>query len=282
MRDDTANLTTNVPGLVKTGLKLGDVCEATPVVWQRRLLVLVSRRWVGKPEPQHHYLEVRDEHNVPLCTFGHGHSLASAFVWQNRLHVYAPRLEDDGWHDVEEYTSDDLVHWQGPRVVIQGDGGEELFNQSVCWDGRRFVMAYESNDSRWPAFTNKFAESADLVTWHKIPDLAWAPDRYTACPCLRFSEGWYYMMYLEHRSPRWWFETCLVRSRDLAEWEPSPHNPILAPNAEECCNTSDPDVVEWQGRVLLYYSYGDQRSWSELTRAEYPGTLAAFYRACYA
>jgi len=272
--------------------------------------------------------------NRVLSTFARGYSLASAFAWEGTLHVYAARLAEvprprpgrgrdggpipsglaSGWHDVTEFKTRDLAHWSKPRVVIRENPDEQLFNQSVCRvtyetaarpKGRRggrqgrlshFVMAYESNDPRWPAFTIKFAESADLVNWRVIPARAtqrgglaasqscnriFGSDRYTACPWLTYLDGYYYMLYLEHREPRWWFETFLTRSTDLANWEPSPRNPILSPGPGEDCNTSDPDVTEFEGRVLLYYSYGDQRTWSRLTRAEFPGTLRDFFAACY-
>jgi hypothetical protein len=91
------------------------------------------------------------------------------------------------------------------------------------------------------------------------------------------------MLYLERRSPSWRFETFLARSQDLRRWEPSPRNPIVAPGPEEgeACNTSDPDLGEFNGKVLLYYSYGDQQTWTQLTRAEFAGTLGEFFAACY-
>jgi len=271
-----------LPGLVKTGANYGPYCEATPIVWEGRLLLLVNVRPAQAKEPAQHHLELRDvADDRVLSTFGTGYSLSSAFVWGGALYVYGARCQEGGWHDVSEFRSTDLVNWAGPRVVIAENPDEELFNQSVCRADGRFVMASESNDPRWPAFTIKFAESPDLVTWRALPDRIFGADRYTACPCLRYLDGYYYMLYLEHLQPRWWFETFMARSRDLANWEPSPRNPILAPGEGEDCNTSDPDLVEFEGRVLLYYSYGDQRTWTQLTRAEYPGTLREFFAACY-
>lgn len=273
---------TGVPGLTKTGAKYGEICEATPVVWSDRLLLLVNLRPASAANPDDHYLQFRDvAADRVLCAFGRGYSLASAFAWEGTMYVYAARNQDGGWRDVSEFHSRDLVNWSGPRVVIAGNADEQLFNQSVCRAGDRFVMAYESNDPRWPAFTIKFAESRDLVNWETIPGCIFGADRYTACPCLRYVEGCFYMLYLEHRTPRWWFETCMVRSRDLVNWEPSPRNPILAPGPGEDVNTSDPDLAEFEGRVLLYYSYGDQRTWTQLTRAEFPGALRDFFAACY-
>jgi len=275
-------LLTNVPGLVKTGAICADVCESTPIVWNGRLLLLLSFRPVEASNPQQHYLRLRDAaDNRVISTFAHGYSLASAFMWEGVLHVYAARLENGGWHDVTEFRTRDLAHWSKPCVVIEENRDEQLFNQSVCRAGDRFVMAYESNDPRWPAFTIKFAESPDLVNWRPLPDRIFGQDRYTACPWLTYLDGYFYMLYLEHKTPRWWFETYLTRSKDLVSWQPSPLNPILAPSPGEDCNTSDPDVTEFNGKVLLYYSYGDQRTWSKLTRAEFSGTLRDLFATCY-
>ncbi|UCH36009.1 MAG: alpha-L-fucosidase [Armatimonadota bacterium] len=271
-----------VPGLVKSGAKYGDICEATPFVWKGRLLLLVNIRPASAADPAQHYLEIRDvADDKALTSFGRGYSLASAFVWEGTLYVYAARNQDGGWHDVSEFRTEDLVKWTEARVVIEEIPQEQLFNQSVCRAGDRFVMAYESNDARWPAFTIKFAESKDLVTWRKLPDCIFGTDRYTACPCLRYLDGYFYMLYLEHLQPRWWFETFMARSKDLVDWEPSPRNPIIAPGPGEDINTSDPDLAEFDGKVLLYYSYGDQRTWSQLTWAAFTGTLRDFFAACY-
>ncbi len=285
----------SVPGLVKIGKVYGPICEATPVVWKDRLLLLENIRPASGGNASDHFLQVRDvEADSILTTFGRGYSLASAFVWKDTFYVYAARHQNNGWHDITEFTSTAPLlsalagtggreGWSEPHIVIHENPVEQLFNQSVCRADDRFVMAYESNAPRWPAFTVKFAESDDLKAWRKIPERIYAPDRYTACPCLRYVDGWFYMMYLEHLRPRWWFETYMVRSRDLTDWELSPRNPIIAPNPDgsEDCNTSDPDLCEFKGKILLYYSYGDQRTWTKLTRAEYPGSLTQFFRDCY-
>jgi hypothetical protein len=86
--------------------------------------------------------------------------------------------------------------------------GAQIFNQSVCYDGRRFVMAYESDDK--PAFTIKFAESSDLQNWRKVQGV-YGADRYAACPAIRYVGEYYYMLYLESRYPRWWFHAGVCR-----------------------------------------------------------------------
>jgi beta-xylosidase len=89
--------------------------------------------------------------------------------------------------------------------------------------------------------------------------------------------GYYYLLYLEHRTPRWFFETYLARSRDLKNWELSASNPILTPGLNDGTNASDPDLIEFGGKTYLYYSVGDQRTWSKLKRAVYDGPLNQFF-----
>jgi hypothetical protein len=121
-----------------------------------------------------------------------------------------------------------------------------------------------------------------LENWTKVPEVVFGADRYAACPCIRFVDGVYYLLYLEHHTPRWFFETYLARSQDLKSWELSPANPILTPGLHDGINASDPDVIEFRGQTYLYYSVGDQRTWSKLKRAVYPGPLAEFVRGYFA
>ncbi|PIW20583.1 MAG: hypothetical protein COW34_01520, partial [Armatimonadetes bacterium CG17_big_fil_post_rev_8_21_14_2_50_66_6] len=82
------------------------------------------------------------------------------------------------------------------------------------------------------------------------------------CPCLRYANGYYYVLYLERRSPRHFFETYVTRSKDLRHWELSAANPVLTPaDLDEGVNASDPEVIEFQGKTYVYYAVGDQLTW---------------------
>jgi alpha-L-fucosidase len=165
-------------------------------------------------------------------------------------------------------------------VAVQQDH-EHLFNSSACATDNGFVMAYESDDAKYVPFTIKFARSGNLRDWTKVPDAVFGADRYAACPCIRYVGGRFYLMYLEQRTPRWFFETWMARSRDLKTWEMSPANPVLTPGPGEDVNTSDPDIVEFGGKTYLYYCISDQRTWAKIKRAVYPGTLEAFFQAAF-
>jgi len=252
---------------------LGGVCEASPVVWQGQLVLLRCQRPASGGQPADHFLTLEDvASGRQLARFAEGYGLASALVHDGTFHVFASRHEAGRWNDVTRFSSQDLRHWTARVVVTQAQ--EHLFNSSVCRDANGFVMAYESDDPKFPAFTIKFARSEDLAHWTKLPDAMFGADRYTACPCLRYADGWYYLLYTEHRAPRWFFETYLARSRDLRAWELSPANPILTPGWHDGINASDPDLIEFGGRTWLYYSVGDQRTWTKLKRAVAEGSLA--------
>jgi len=256
---------------------LGDICEAAPVIWQDRLILMKCLRPTTGGTRADYFLTLEDaETGQPLARFAEGYSLASALAHHGSLYVFASRFEAAGWSDVTMFRSKDLRTWQ-QQVVVKQDG-EHLFNSSVCRTETGFVMAYESDDPKFTPFTVKFATATDLEHWTKRPDAIYGADRYAACPCLRYVNGWYYLLYLEHRTPRWFFETYLARSKDLKSWECSAANPILSPSLDDGINASDPDIIEFGGRTYLYYSVGDQRTWSKLKRAVYPGPLAAFYR----
>ena len=172
-----------------------------------------------------------------------------------------------------------LRDWRQSVAIRQEN--EHLFNSSVCTADGGFVMAYDTDDPRYVPFSVKFARSADLRDWSKVPEAVFGKERYAACPCIRHADGHFYLMYTEHGTPRWFFETWMARSRDLKDWVMSPANPLLTPGPNEDINTSDPDVVEYRGKTYLYYSVGDQRSWAKLKRAVYPATLGEFFETCF-
>ena len=261
--------------------EFGNLCEVAPVVWQDRLSLMKCVRPASGGAREEYYLKLEElESGRPLARFAEGYSLASALVKDGTFYAFASRFAPDGWNDVTLFKSADLRTWESKVVIAQEQ--EQLFNTSVCAGPDGYVMAYESNDARFPAFTIKFATSTNLTDWTKLPDTYFGTDRYAACPSLRHVDGWYYLLYLEHRQPRWFFETYLARSRDLRSWELSASNPILTPGPGDGVNASDPDLVEFDGKTQLYYSVGDQRTWSKLKRAVYPAPLSGFFRDAFA
>jgi hypothetical protein len=271
------------PKLAKLPFAQGKAMENTPFVFQGRPLQVLNRRddtksnADGYKQSMHLYLLdlVTGEE---LGRFGEGHSFANAFVEGDRLHVFASEGTDRDWfQSLYRFTTRDLKTWQR-APAIEREGQEHLFNASVCRDDTGYVMAYESN---LPVqFCFKFARSRDLEHWDKIPGLTFTGEKreYSACPVLRYFAPYYYVIYLHTAvAGGKGYVSFLARSRDLAEWELSPFNPILEAGPGEGINNSDVDLFEWEGRTYLTYATGDQATWGAVRVAQYDGPMAEFF-----
>jgi hypothetical protein len=258
-----------------------DLCEISPFIWNGRLCHMEAIRPGSGGSVSDYYMLFKDaETGEELGRCATGYGLASLLVHDNVIYVFASRWENNTWNDVTMFKSQDFKKWD-KKLVVKGEN-EGLFNSSVCKGDKDFVMAYESNDRQYPAFTTKFARSSDLENWTKIPQATFGTNRYTACPCIRYVDGWYYVMYLESRNPRWQFETYITRSQDLKNWQLSAANPVLrAEDLDEGINASDPDIIQFDGKTWLYYAVGDQRTWMNAKRIMFDGGLKEFYKSWY-
>lgn len=256
-----------------------DMVEVSPIEWKGRLCLLECNRPPSGGTMKDYYITLKDfETDKELARFAEGYSLGSAFVHNEQLYVFASRFENDNWNDVTLFQSLDLVNWS-QKVVIEQEADEHLFNSSVSSGPEGFIMAYESNDSDYPAFTIKFAFSNDLEEWTKLPEAVFGTNRYTACPTIRFSDGYYYLLYLENRSPGHYFDTFIARSNNLINWELSSANPVLrSEGLDEGINASDPDIIEWQGKTMLFYGVGDQLTWMNLKYNVYAESMKDFFQ----
>lgn len=259
-----------------------DTCEVTPLVWQGRACLMECVRPGQGGVRQDYYLRLIDlDSGEELARFAEGYGLGCALVHEGTFHVFASRFEGNNWNDVTHFKSGNLRDWESGLVIAQEDT-EHLFNSSVCEDAAGFVMAYESNDSSFSPFSVKFARSANLDAWEKVPEVVFAPDRYAACPTIRYADGSYYLLYLERRAPRWFFETYIARSADLQAWALSRHNPVISPSgSDEGINASDPDLFAFGGKAYLYYAVGDQRTWMNVKRAVFEGSEHEFLESWF-
>jgi hypothetical protein len=191
----------------------------------------------------------------------------------------------------------DLKTWETWTVVPAGRYG--VLNTSICRAGDEFVLMFAIDkpaEEAGVAFTARFAKSRDLRAWTMTPpECNYAKDRYTAPHCLRWLDGWLYNFYLEAHQG---YEMRVVRSRDLVTWEASPLNPVLRHAPEDKLianpnltdpqrtrialaknlNNSDIDFCEWQGRLVINYSWGNQQGVEHLAEAVYDETEAQFLR----
>ena len=279
---------------LKRTLSLGPISgEVTPFVWNDRLYRVENHpRYFDFPvaDPTYRFNEdevrIRDVEtgaivSVPL----RNHYFGEGFLFGNRLYIYAGDYGvDRPWrqhHLFDLVYSDDLVTWSDPVPVIESERGELLFNTAVCRGPDRFILLYETDDSRWPPFTFKYCESDDLVRWRRIPGAVYGTDKYVGGPALHYADGWYYTLYLQSL-PGGQFENRITRSRDLIHWQDAPEGrAVLSVDPAHVPDPAHPDVRElsasdaelcfWRGRTIVYFHSGNQQGVAGLEMAEFDG-----------
>lgn len=285
------------PVIRKLGTIDCDMVETTPVVYRGRLYrfeyVRENYHANNTGDSYFRFIEVESGHATP--PFAVGYHLGSAYVEDDRLYVFA--VDKWGGERIQVFWSSDLENWATqPALILPGWAN---YNTSVCKGPKGYLMAFEVGEPPevvGEPFTMRFAESDDLLNWRLLPeDRVFSKDRYTACPALRFLDAYYYMIYLEAR-PGPTYEPHIVRSRDLVTWESSPLNPVMQFSDEDRAianpslspalreriahavnlNNSDVDLCEYQGKVIIYYSWGNQQGIEHLAEAVYDGTLSQF------
>jgi alpha-L-fucosidase len=290
------------PLIKKLGTVDCDMVETTPVVFKGRLYRFESVRKNYQPNQTgssyFRFIDVRS--GKPTPAFAAGYHLGSAFVEQGTVYVYG--VERWGASKIQVFWSEDLKNWESQTALALPGWG--IYNTSVCQNAEGYAMAFEIDKPPAEAgvpFTNRFALSTDLRHWKLTPsECVYSRQKYTACPALRFFDGRYYLIYLEAvAGPT--YETHIVRSRDLIHWENTQLNPVLQHSPEDKLianpqltpeqreliaravdiNNSDVDLCEFNGRTIIYYSWGNQKGTEFLGEAVYKGNLAGFLRGFF-
>jgi hypothetical protein len=281
------------PLIKKLGTIAVDIVENSPVVFHDKLYIFMGRH-------DFHFVEHDTGRKTPSFTSGY---FGNAFVDGDTMYVTVASAGPQ----VTMYTSKDLEHWQSQTALDLP--GYKIYNTSICKAGDTYVMMFEIGEPREEAghaFTARFATSKDLKHWAVTPpECNYAKDRYTAPHALRWLDGYYYDFYLEAIRGEPYeshgYEMYVVRSKDLIHWEKSPLNPVLRASDEDRrlaapdfseeqrqriataknLNNSDIDFCEYQGRVIIVYSWGNQTGVEHLAEAVYEGSVEDFLRGWF-
>lgn len=291
--------------MIKRGKLNSPLVEVTPFVFQDRLYRLENwqKQWEfpGSPdgtECQNDAIRIRDMATDRIITTPlTGHGLGMAFVWENRVHVFAGNWGEGAKWNIEEIvltTSTDLEHWTTPEVVLLAQPNEKFFNVGICHGPDQFALLVETNDPTWPPpFTFKYFTSADLRRWTPVPDGIYGREKYVGGPALYYEGDYYYTLYLE-ALPGPSYETRIARSQDLVNWEDAPDGrpfvtfdstqPVHPLRSATICesNASDVELCYWQERTLVYFTGGDQQVCGDLQWAEYDGTPQTLLESFFA
>ena len=287
--------------LVKKGRPGLPAYEMTPFVFNGRLYLMKNRpKFFDLPgsKPGTRFME--DEVRITDVKTGKlvstpltAHAFATALVDNGRIYVFAGKYPTDKpclkIKEISMTSSDDLKNWTKPVAVIKSERDEILYNTAVCRatkNGKagkgKYVLLYETDDSRWPAFTFKYCTSDDLVNWTRVPGAFYGIDKYVGGPAI-YSEGdYYYTLYLQSLPGK--YETRITRSTDLVNWQDAPTNrPFLAPNLNNKnipfldpsvheINASDPELCYFEGKTIVYFSGSIQQMAGDLQWATFKGT----------
>ncbi len=290
------------PAIRKLGTIDCDMVETTPLVFRDRLyrFEYVRDGYHANPTGDSYFRFIDTESGEPTPAFAPGWHLGSAHVRDDTAYVYG--VDRWGESTIGVFWSTDLETWSTQTALRLP--GWALYNTSVCEGPDGFAMAFEVGGPEEVVgvrFTNRFARSDDLLTWELLPsESVFSTDRYTACPALRYVDGRYYMIYLE-ACPGPTYEPHIVRTADLINWESSPYNPVMAYSDEDHqianpglsaelgdritkavnLNNSDVDLCEYLGKVVLTYSWGNQKGIEHLATAEYQGSLEGFLKGFF-
>lgn len=296
--------------LKKLGTVKINTVETTPIVWKGKLLRFEwvrCEQWGGAGGVDnkigcYHFVDAETE--ASLGCFADDHSFGCCYAEGGKMYVHGVRGSGGG-QILDCFVSSDLKSWES-SVALTFPEDIKLYNTSVCKGDGRYVMAIEIGGSSpvvGKPFTCVFAESADLIHWSMLDmmEYSYSRDRYTACPCIRYYDGFYYIVYLESAPCHRWI-SYIVRTRDLKEFELGITNPIMWPDdedkqvihperftAEELdyiehavnCNNSDFDICEVDGKSLITYSWGNQYGKEFLALAEYDGSNEEFFKSFF-
>jgi hypothetical protein len=279
------------PLIKKLGTVDVDKTENSPVVFQGKLYRF---EWYRNAKYSHFIDYETGATSKPMA---HKLWYTNAFVEGDTVYVTGT----EPGRKVFAFASKDLEHWE-PYIAVDSPK-HRFYNTSICKAGDRFVMMLEIDEPPEEAgvrFTARFVNSPDLRKWTWTPpECNYAKDRYTAPHCLRYLDGYYYDFYLEDFNGT--YEQYVVRSKDLIHWEKSPVNPVLRSSPDDRkirnpklspalrqriataknINNSDIDFCEWQGRLIIFYSWGDQVGTEHLAEAVYEGSQADFLRGWF-
>lgn len=290
------------PLIRKLGTIDCDLVESTPVVFKDRLyrFEYVRPDYAGNTTGDSYFRFVDHATGAPSAAFAHGYHLGNVFVEADVLYVTGTNIWDG--ERVDLFVSPDMLNWETRSALNLPGWG--IFNTSLCRAEDHYVLMFELGKPPEIAgvpFTARFATSRDLRTWELTPpECTYSKERYTAPHALRYLDGYYYNFYLE-ALPGPAYDQRVVRSRDLIIWEPSPLNPILVASEDDRIianpaltpqereriasaidiNNSDIDFCEFEGRLIINYSWGNQLGVEHLAEAVYDGSLEEFLRGLF-
>ena len=297
------------PKIRKLGTILCDMVETTPIVFNNELYRFESVRPSNTNESNNtgssyfHFVNVRTNQTTKPLAFNYHFGCAYAdggymYVVGTKGLQEPSRLQTSNILTI--FRSCDLDNFEEfSEIVFPQD--INTFNTGICKKDGVYTMLIEV--TKPIMFHFRFAQSTDMKNWTLLEENCSFHDRYTGGPAIYTIEGdpYYYVLYLE-AYPGPCYMNCIARSKDLSHWEYSPINPILMFDDEEDkkigshfltehdrerieravnVNNSDLELCEFNGRTIMYYSWGSQTGIEFLSEAVYEGKMKDFLQGFF-
>ena len=292
------------PKIQKSGIISACGGECSVFVRNGRLLRL-ENEWDGFNGLEGPCAVIRDyfTHEVLSVFGGDGAMFYSCYCENDTIYAYATKD-----NRVFCYKTENLSDWSR-SVAVAFPESFRLFNTAVCKGDGFYMMAVEAaaaekheNPHIGTCFTEFFAKSEDLVNWTLLPfEKAYTKERYNACPALKYTDGFYYMICLEEL-PCYRFAPYIYRTSDFETWEIGFYNPLFTASNEDLypkngitlpddvlemqfchinSNNSDVDLCEYEGKTYIVYASGNQGiTWGGCTcEAVFDGSLDEFLKS---
>lgn len=253
--------------------------EAAPVVLNEKLLVITFER--GGSESFGRNIVIYDGKSYQeIARIPWDKGLGSAIVVDNELYVF-------GSSDWSKYSNcifkAHVILEKKPRIASEdkiycAENNNRIFNTSVAKTDSGYVVAYEEDENKSNIFYTSFLESNSLKSFKKL-STNFRKGTYTACPTIRFSEGYYHLFFLDRDSSVSGFpiySTKMVFAKKLNELVPNTSVLVLDPFDGLSVNNSDMDFMEFAGKTYLFFSESDQRTWAKVYRANYNASESKF------
>jgi len=266
--------------------------ESAPFVWNNELKYIIFQR---DEENKKYDLAIYDfKTKEKISGYGEGLGLGSVLVQNDRLYIFATKnwmakSDSSNRSEVVMITTDDLKNFSEPATIYTAADRQILFNSSVTYnpDQKKYIMALETDEPGFVAFSIRFLESDDLSHWNLFPDRVFGRYAYAACPTIRYIDGYYYLWYLKavqfdpNQPTKNSYVEQLSKSGDLIDWQTSPQY-VLAPDQKgEGIDTSDIDFIEYKNKMYILYAIGDQVTWAKIKYAVFDGGLDTWVKQFY-
>ena len=295
----------NPSPIIKLGTIDVDVVEASLFTFNGELFRLYWNRSEKNLQISNHLTKQK------ISTFGSGHGFPSSIVYGDTIYVVGTRIGKLGGDALTLFSSKDMLNWS-EKIIFDNVDNFSIFNTSLTKDDDGFTMSMEINQTSKTdppkSFAARFLKSTDLNQWYLLPrNYNHGYDRYTAPHALRYLDGTYYLFYLELKAQDaktglpTLFEQNITRSQDLKKWQDSKLNPVLTPSTDDKIifnkymdrkdihsikhalniNNSDIEFVYYKNKLVILYSWGNQRGVEFLAEAEFDGSESNFLKGFF-